>query len=160
MRVVASVCTALTLAACQAPQAPQVDLAAETAAVTARSKAVAAEAAMDTEKSLTFWAPDAIVQPAGQPQIQGTEGIRALYKHFFESGMLKSFQGTATKVEVAASGDLAWEYGVNKFVLKGPTGDLLDTGKYLIVWKKINGEWMVAGISFTSDAAAPVPATP
>jgi hypothetical protein len=28
---------------------------------------------------------------------------------------------------------------------------MTDMGKYLIVWKKINGDWFVSAISFTSD---------
>ena len=30
-------------------------------------------------------------------------------------------------------------------------------GKYLAVWKKINAEWFIIALSFTSDAPAPVP---
>jgi hypothetical protein len=30
-------------------------------------------------------------------------------------------------------------------------------GKYLVVWKKINGEWFAVALSFTSDTPAPVP---
>ena len=42
-------------------------------------------------------------------------------------------------------------------VLAGPEGDLLDMGKYLVVWKKTDGEWFVQALSFTSDTPAPVP---
>lgn len=41
--------------------------------------------------------------------------------------------------------------------LRTPNGDVLDMGKYLLVWKRIDGEWYAAALSFTSDAAAPVP---
>ena len=55
----------LVFAGCAA--APEVDLERETAAVTARSQAVAAaEAAKDAEQAIAFWAEDAIVQPAGR----------------------------------------------------------------------------------------------
>ena len=137
---------------------PRVDIAAETAAVSARSQGIAAaEAAQNTEQALAFWADDAIVQGAGSPQIQGHDAIRALYDSFFGSGQLKQFEGTTSYLEVSQSGDLAYEYGVNRFVLTGPSGDLLDMGKYLAVWKKIDGEWYAAALSFTSDAPAPVP---
>ena len=137
---------------------PQVDIAAETEAVRARSEGiVAAEAAFDVEAALTFWAEDAIAQGAGIPQIQGQEAIGDLYRQFFEGGQLKEFSGTTSYLEVSAAGALAYEYGVNRFVLAGPEGDLLDMGKYLGVGKKIDGEWYVAALSFTSDAPAPVP---
>jgi ketosteroid isomerase-like protein len=137
---------------------PQIDIAAETEAVRARSEGVvAAESALDVTAALTFWAEDAIVQGAGMPQIQGKEAIGDLYRQYFEGGQVKEFSGTTSYLEVSAGGDLAYEYGVNRFVLAGPEGDLLDMGKYLAVWKKINGEWFVAALSFTSDAPAPVP---
>jgi ketosteroid isomerase-like protein len=137
---------------------PRVDVAAETAAVRARSQGIAAaEAAQNTEQALAFWAEDAIVQGASSPQIQGHDAIRALYDSFFGSGQLKQFEGKTSHLEVSQSGDLAYEYGVNRFVLAGPSGDLLDMGKYLAVWKKIDREWYAAALSFTSDAPAPVP---
>ena len=148
----------LAVAVLGACSGPQVDIAAETAAVSARSQGIAAaEAAQNTEQALAFWADDAIVQGAGSPQIQGHDAIRALYDSFFGSGQLKQFEGTTSYLEVSQSGDLAYEYGVNRFVLTGPSGDLLDMGKYLAVWKKIDGEWYAAALSFTSDAPAPVP---
>lgn len=138
--------------------APQVDVAAETEAVRARSAGVvAAEAAFNVAAALTFWAEDAIVQGAGAPQIQGKDAIGELYGQYFESGMLKEFSGQTSYLEVSAGGDLAYEYGVNRFVLAGPEGDLLDMGKYLVVWKKIDGEWFIVALAFTSDALAPVP---
>ncbi len=97
------------------------------------------------------------MQGAGVPQIQGKEAIGDLYRQYFEGGQLKEFTGTTSYLEVSAAGDLAYEYGVNRSVLAGPEGDLLDMGKYLLVWKNINGEWFVAALSFTSDAPAPVP---
>ena len=58
---------------------------------------------------------------------------------------------------MSASGDLAYVYGVNRTVLAGPEGDLLDMGKYLAVWKKIDGEWYIAAGCATFGAPQPVP---
>jgi uncharacterized protein (TIGR02246 family) len=143
------------VASCAA--APQVDLTAEVEAIRARGAGiVAAEVAQDASLSTSFYASDAISQPAGSPQLQGREAIHELYGHFFD-GTLKDFEGITTQIDVAASGDLAWEYGINRMVLNGPDGDLLDVGKYLAVWKKVDGEWYIAALSFSSDAPAPVP---
>jgi ketosteroid isomerase-like protein len=137
---------------------PEVDIATELEAVRARSQGVAAaEAAQDVAAALAFWADDAVVQPAGAPQIQGKAALGDLYRQFFEGGQLKEFAGTTSHIEVSAAGDLSYEYGVNRMVLAGPDGDLLDIGKYLAVWKKINGEWFAVALSFTSDTPAPVP---
>jgi len=143
----------LIAAACQ-PAAPTVDLEAELAAVKALSAGVvAAETAMDTEAALAFWAPDAIAQPQGAPQIQGTEALRQMYDQFFSQ--TAAFSSTATAYEVATSGDMAWEYGVNHITWAGPEGEILDVGKYLAVWRKMDGEWLVAAVDFSSDAPLP-----
>jgi ketosteroid isomerase-like protein len=153
--VTAVVCAALVMIGCGAPQ---VDVVAEADAVRARGEGVvAAESAFDIDGALAFWAEDAIVQGAGAPQIQGIDAIRELYKLYFGSGQIKEFSGTTSYLEVSASGDLGYEYGVNRFVLTGPEGDLLDLGKYLLIWKKIDGEWFISALAFTSDAPTPVP---
>lgn len=137
---------------------PRVDLAAATAAVRTRSEGLqAAEGALNTDAAIAFWAPDAIVQPAGSPQVQGRDAIRALYQSYFSGGKLKKLEGTTSQLDVSQGGDLAYEYGVNHMDFAGPKGDLLDVGKYLLVWKKIDGQWDVVALSFTSDAPAPVP---
>jgi len=139
--------------------APTVDVAAEENVVRARSEGIsAAEAAKNVDKALTFWAPDAVVQPAGAPQIQGHDALLKLYRQVFDSSGLKTFSGKSSGVVVAASGDLAYETGVNRMTFATPKGDVLDVGKYLAVWRKTNGTWYVAALSFTSDAPAPVPA--
>ncbi|HET8770446.1 MAG TPA: DUF4440 domain-containing protein [Gemmatimonadaceae bacterium] len=147
--------TVLALAVCSSCASVPMDSTAEVDAVRARSEALAAaEAAMDFTTALTFWAPDAIVQPSGMPQIRGHEAIKDLYGGF-TTMQVKSFEGTSSHIE--ASGDLAFDYGVNRLVLVGESGDMLDVGKYLAVWKKVDGEWMVAALSFTSDAPVPAP---
>lgn len=134
----------------------QVDVTAETEAVRARSNGlVSAEGALDAEGSLSFYAEDAIVQPDGAPQIQGRDAIDTLYRQFFEDSQLKEFYAKGSHITVSQSGDLAYEYGVNRTVLAGPEGDLVAVGKYLLVWKKIDGEWMVVVLTFSSDAPAP-----
>ena len=132
-----------------------VDVSAETEAVRARSVAIAAaEAAKEIETVLTFWADDAVVQIFGAPQINGKEAVSEAIKAYF--AQVKEFTGTSSHIEVSAAGDLAYEYGVNRVILPGPQGDLLAMGKYLLVWKKIDGEWYVSAISVTDDTLSPV----
>ena len=52
---------------------------------------------------------------------------------------------------------MAWEYGINRLVFTGPDGDIVDLGKYLATWRKVDGEWYVAVVSFSSDALPPAP---
>lgn len=136
---------------------PQVDIAAEEAAVRARSEGVvAAEIDMDIDRAVTYFTEDAIVQPGGMPQIQGKEAIASFYGQMSELGFT-DFSSSSTHIQVSSSGDLAYEYGINRMVFPSPDGDLLDMGKYLMVWKKIEDEWYIQALAFSSDAPAPVP---
>jgi ketosteroid isomerase-like protein len=94
------------------------------------------------------------------PQVNGRDSVAALYTFFFEKAGLKGLIGKPTQITMSQSGDLAFETGVNHLTFGSPKGDLLDLGKYLMVWKKTNGVWYVQALSFTSDAAAPVPVAP
>ena len=145
--------TVLFVSACSGPA---VDIEAETAAIRARGEAlVAAESAMDTQRVLAFWAPDGILQGYGIPLVQGRDDLQAALDGFFQA--VAEFGSTTTDIEVAGGGDMAWEFGVNRAVVAGPDGNLLDMGKYVAVWKKIDGKWYVAAVAFSSDAPAPVP---
>ncbi len=141
--------------------APRVDIEAESARVAARSDAImAAEKAQDLEAAVAFYVADAVVQPSGAPLIRGRDAVRQMYSDIFGSGAIKDFQGTRSTLELAASGDLAVETGINRITLTTPGGDMLDVGKYLAIWKQVDGEWYVSMLSYSSDAAAPVPLTP
>lgn len=83
------------------------------------------------------------------------EQLRSLYLGFFAA--VAEFGSTTTRIDVASSGDMAWEYGVNRAVVKDDQDNLLDMGKYLAAWKKMDGQWFVAAVAFSSDAPAPAP---
>ncbi|HSU15791.1 nuclear transport factor 2 family protein [Longimicrobium sp.] len=121
-----------------------------------------AEAALDADRALAFWAEDGVIQAGGSPQVNGRAAIGALYRLYFTSLGVRELAGTPAGLTMAQSGDLAYETGVNRIVLRANGGDLLDMGKYLLVWRKIDGQWYAAALSFTSDAAAPrlIAATP
>ena len=51
---------------------------------------------------------------------------------------------TTDRVEIAASGDLAVEYGSYTDSGSGLSGTETDQGKYVTVYRKVNGTWKVA----------------
>jgi ketosteroid isomerase-like protein len=154
-------CCILMAAACAASSdaaTPQADSAAVAQAFHVRSDALQkAESMKDADASANFYAEDAVIQGAGMPQVDGKANILALYKAVLANPDLKELRGTPSSAMISASGDLAYEVGVNRIVMRGPKGDLLDAGKFVVVWKHEKGDWYVAALSFTSDAAAPVP---
>jgi uncharacterized protein (TIGR02246 family) len=57
---------------------------------------------------------------------------------------------TTDRVEIAASGDLAVEYGSYTDTGSGLSGTETDQGKYVTVYRKVNGIWKVASDIGTS----------
>jgi ketosteroid isomerase-like protein len=144
----------LVIQACAPAAEPRPTLEELEAEVRARSEAViAAEMAGDYETAVTFFAPDAIIQMPNAPQIQGRDTLLELYEATL--GTTLEFEGTTTDIVPAASGDLAYEYGINRMVFETPDGPVEDMGKYLVIWRKIDGEWFVAAIAVSSDAPPP-----
>jgi ketosteroid isomerase-like protein len=145
--------------ACAAKPNPAVDTAAEEQAVRARSAEVlAAENAHDYDKATTYYTEDAVVQPADMPPVRGRTAVRALYAEFDKMGFPK-IEGTTDRLTVAQSGDVAYEVGTNKLSWTTPTGPVVQMGKYLVVWKKVEGSWYGDALSFSNDTPpAPQPA--
>lgn len=132
-------------------QAPPVDLAAEEAAVRQAGKEwLAAEIAKDVPRIVSFYAEDAIEMASNTPMIQGREAIRQWYEAWLlPAGVGMTFETAA--IEVAASGDLAVERGTYRFTQDSPRGITEDVGKYVTVWKKVDGKWLVAIDASNSD---------
>ena len=124
------------------------------AEVRARSEAVAtAEKSGEYETAITFFTPDVVVQMADAPQFQGKDRLLEIYEAVLST--TAEFEGTTTDIVAAASGDLAYELGSNRFVFETPDGPVEVLGKYLGVWKRIEGEWYIAAIAISNDAPPP-----
>jgi uncharacterized protein (TIGR02246 family) len=137
--------------------APKVDVAREEQAVRRLTADwFAAEVRRDLEASLSFLAPDAIIQPEGAPTTFGPEGMREIYKEFFAAPFTDLVM-EERKIVVSESGDLAYDAGPWKMVLPSHAGPIRAPGKSLIVWQKRGTDWKVVSISFSMDTP-PAPA--
>lgn len=142
----------------------QNEMAADTrAADEATIKALDAEwskaaGARDVDKTVSYYSDDAMVMPSNSPALIGKDAIRAMWQ-----GMLgPSFSGgwTATKVDVAKSGDLAYVTGTYELSETDASGKpVTDKGKYLEVWKKqADGSWKCVADMFNTNLPAAPPA--
>jgi uncharacterized protein (TIGR02246 family) len=119
--------------------------AADEAAIRAASAAWSqAATAKDLDKSISFYADDAVQLPNKAPAAKGKENIRKNWVPLLAApGPGLSWQ--TSSVEVARSGDIAYETGTYDFVTtdkKGKSSD--EKGKFVVVWKKQNdNSWKV-----------------
>lgn len=111
-----------------------------------------AAGAKDVEKTISYYSDDAVVLPPNSPKITGKEGFRSLWKSLLNE---PGFHGgwSATKVEVARSGDLAYVTGNYEMTANDAGGKpQTDKGKFLEVWKKqADGNWKCSVDMFSSD---------
>ena len=108
-----------------------------------------AAAAKDLDKTVSFYAEDAVVLPPNQAAVTTKEGIRNLWKGLIES--VTSINWTATRVEMAKSGDMACLSGTYELTMNDGTKD---HGKYCEVWEKKGGTWKCGTDIWNSDLPA------
>jgi ketosteroid isomerase-like protein len=107
-------------------------------------------AAKDLDKTVAFYADDAVIFPPNQPAVTNKDGIRNLWKRFLDS--FTDISWKTTRVEVAKSGDMAILTGTYEMTM---TDGSKDNGKYCEVWQnKADGKWKVGIDMFSSDLPA------
>ena len=114
--------------------------------------------AKDLDKTVSFYADDAMILPPNQAMVTSKTGIRDLWKGFLDS--LTDISWKTTRVQMAKSGDMGCLIGTYAWTMKDGSKD---KGKYCEVWKKqADGKWKVATDMFSSDlpvtsATSPAP---
>jgi ketosteroid isomerase-like protein len=89
------------------------------------------------EKSLSFYAPDAISMPSYSKMLEGIEAIKQSDMEMSKSGT-KFVSFEFNTVKVIPGGNLYTEIGTYKVTMTMPGMDMPmnDVGKYLTVWEK------------------------
>jgi ketosteroid isomerase-like protein len=106
----------------------------------------------DLDKTVSYYADDAIVMPPNASAATTKEAIRKIWQDLIGSpGLAVSWK--ATKVEVAKSGDIGFVSGTYELTMNDANGKPVnDHGKYLEVWEKqANGKWKCGADIWNSD---------
>jgi uncharacterized protein (TIGR02246 family) len=106
-------------------------------------------AAGDAAGVAACYTADAQVLPPGSDAVKGTEAIAG----FWKSGMDNGLKGVKlTIVEVEQHGDTAIELG--RAQILGSDKSVLDSIKYVVVWKRVDGMWKLHRDIWNSNVAA------
>ena len=154
--VLAGAAALALLAGCSQQAAKAADPAATAAAVDKIKASEAAwvkeYAAHDVNRAVGHYADDAMLMPAGMDRMSGPKAIRGgLQGLVNDPNFQLSF--AAEKVEVAASGDLAYSRGTYRMQTTDPKTKQphVETGNYITTYKKQpDGSWKAV-----DDMAAP-----
>lgn len=105
--------------------------------------------AKDAAKVASFYAEDAVAMPPNRPMVKGRSAIEAQLKAEMQR------QPVTLKLspfESAVTGDRAYEAGTS--AVKLPDGRTMNE-KYLVVYKRVGGDWKIAYDIWNGDAPAP-----
>ena len=79
---------------------------------------------------------DGMLLPTGSDFVKGKEAIRDFWQGAINMGIKEA---KLDIVEVEVQGNVVVEVG--HYQLKGAGGDVLDQGKYIVIWKQEGGQW-------------------
>jgi uncharacterized protein (TIGR02246 family) len=105
----------------------------------------------DANAIAALYAEDAVLNPPGAPPARGKAAIQEYLTKDVgasrEAGitMISDF----SKAEANVSGNLAWEWGT--FTVKDKAGADIDNGKYVTVYEKRDGKWLIIRDIWNSD---------
>lgn len=106
----------------------------------------------DLEKTLNYWAANALVMSPDQPTTKGHDQIRQMLE---QSAQIPGFEVNWEPKEafVSRSGDLGYVLVNNYFKFPDTTGNIITTfGKGVEIWKKqTDGSWKNVVDIFNSD---------
>jgi len=118
---------------------------AESAIRTASDEWGKAMTARDVEKTISFYSEDGSYFPNRHPVIRSKDDLRKFWAQLFAKPG-PGFTCDTTRVEVARSGELAYETGTCELTTTGSNGKpTTEKQKYVVVWKKqSDGAWKAA----------------
>jgi uncharacterized protein (TIGR02246 family) len=154
--------TALLLPACEAKeQTANEPIAANSTAAADRAadeQAIRAHAdrwlqlvkAKDAGGIAQFYTEDGAVMPPNAPIGKGRGAVERAWASMMQtSGFDLTF--TPEEIVVSSSGDMALDRGTYRLSVAPQGRQLTDTGKYVVVWRKVRGDWKAAADIFNSD---------
>jgi ketosteroid isomerase-like protein len=106
----------------------------------------------DTKALATNYTENAKLYPANSEVLEGTQAIEGFWGAVMKMGIKKAQMETVTAQQI---GNIAIEEGRYKLFVEGDI--MVDQGKYLVTWEKVNGQWKIArDIWNTNNPAPPV----
>lgn len=102
-----------------------------------------------------IYADDAVLMPPNDPPITGLDGIRQYWSGLLSAGKIEFDIVTDNVVQ---SGDLAAERGHYEMTIRPPgRAPISDSGKFVVIWRKIDGRWRNVTDIFNSNRSASAP---
>ena len=102
----------------------------------------------DAAKVAAFYAEDAVLMPASRPMVKGRANIEAEHKRLLERGATNL---QIRPMESMVAGNHAFEAGTVSVTIMSRGAAVTERGKYVLVYKRVGGEWRIAYDCFNDD---------
>lgn len=150
--VLAAALTLFSLAGLQPVLGRQADPGTRRAVEAGNRQFEEAAAKGDGARIAALYGDGAKVLPPNHEIISGREAIQAFWQGVLDSGIKQAKLETA---EVGGKGDVVYEVGT--YTLFGDQGQAVDSGKYVVVWKRERGAWKLHRDIWNSSRPAAEP---
>jgi len=97
-----------------------------------------------------FYTENGQLLPTGSDFVTGKAAIQAFWQGAMDMGIKKTVR--LETVEAEGHGDTAIEIG--KYTLSGEAGNVMDRGKYVVIWKQEGGQWKLHRDIWNSSLSA------
>ncbi len=97
-----------------------------------------------------FYTENGQLLPTGSDFVTGKVAIQAFWQGAMDMGITKTLR--LETVEAEGHGDTAIEIG--KYTLSWEGGNVLDRGKYVVIWKQESGQWKLHRDIWNSSLSA------
>jgi uncharacterized protein (TIGR02246 family) len=126
---------------------------ATTAIETGNATYAAALEGHDAKAFAGLFAPDAVTMSPHSPVIRGRASIEASMAEAFKTISFSKCELRTSETHI--TGDVAYELGTYRFEIEqgDQTSDL--HGRYLAVWRRVDGTWKIAADASQPDAPEP-----
>ncbi len=143
--------TVLLIVGCAAPQQDNTDEARAGIEAT-NAQFMEAFSQGDAAAVVACYTEDAQFLPPNSEIVSGREAVQEAIQGLIDAG-IKGLRLEATEVE--GHGDTAHEVGKYTMAIDGET---VDEGKYIVIWKNVDGQWKLHRDIFNSNNPLPAPA--
>ena len=118
------------------------------------SEFATAFSAKDAAKVASFYAEDAVLMSPDAPLVKGRGSIEAHYREEFRV----AFSNVQLKpMESVVAGTYAFEAGTSAATRPGDGASRVETGKYVVIYKRVGNTWKIAYDIYNGDDPPALP---